>query len=106
MKFIHDDESYRTCEERWSGWKRYIYDCDDESVRIFTFIAAGILIIAASMLVGWAVVRVQDARARRRAGVKAVPTEERACDGERYRDEPDETMEREKEDGEEDLLVL
>lgn len=106
MGLIHDEEAYRTCEERWSGWKRYIYDCDDESVRVIFFIAVGILIVAASMLAGWAVVRVQDARARRRAGVEAVPTEESDYDGERYRDEPDEILEREKEDGEEALIVL
>lgn len=101
MQFIHDDpETLSSCLERWSGWKRYLYDCESEAISALVFVVLGVAIVAGSMLVGWVVVSVQDAWAQRRAEAQRSAVGEE--DGERYRDE----LEVEQKQEEEDLLVL
>ena len=56
-----------SCNFRQQGIWKYVKDCESDSVRIWVFLGIGLLIVGLSMLVGAAIVGIQDARARRRA---------------------------------------
>lgn len=102
--FIQGLSPSRLCDQDQPALSKYIYDYDNDTVSVLVFVILGILIIALSLLLGWAVVKCTDARA---AGRSVRLEDGRDGDGalERYLDDLETGEEDEYEDEKGVVLV-